>query len=124
MADNYKISLGRFGEQLAADYIVSKGYKIIGRNVYTNHGEIDLIAEKGDEILFIEVKTRTSEDFGYPEEAVGARKISALMRAAKHYLNQRRVDKFWRFDVLAIELDKINRRAKIKWFKEVGRDRR
>lgn len=107
--------LGRWGEDLAADYLLGKGYTIIARNVRTPYGEIDLIVQQISQAepephnsqgvtVFVEVKTRSSKNFGYPEESVTARKQENLISSAQHYLQEyvkQEVD--WRVDVIAIE---------------------
>lgn len=103
--------LGRWGENCAAEYLSGLGYTVIDKNVRTPYGEIDLIAQAApenspDEIttVFVEVKTRSSQSFGYPEEAITARKRENLLSAVDHYL-QENSDLMgdWRIDVIAIE---------------------
>jgi putative endonuclease len=105
-------ALGRWGEALAGDYLLEKGYTIIARNVRTPYGEIDLIAqqrlesnqEKNEVMVFVEVKTRTSQNFGYPEDSITPRKQSNLISASNHYLQEHpEVDMEWRIDVISIE---------------------
>lgn len=62
--------IGKIGEKLAAEYLEKHGYEIITTNFYTKRGEIDIIARKDNEIVFVEVKTRSSDSFGKPVEAV------------------------------------------------------
>lgn len=103
--------LGRWGEAHAADYLLQQGYTVIARNVRTPYGEIDLIVQQFSKItedeaitVFVEVKTRTSKTFGYPEEAITPRKQLHLVSAAQHYLQEHPdLDKNWRIDVIAIE---------------------
>ena len=100
--------LGRWGEAHAADYLQQQGYTVIARNVRTPYGEIDLIVQQKSEgetiAVFVEVKTRTSKTFGYPEEAITPRKQLNLVSAAQHYLQEHPdLDKNWRIDVIAIE---------------------
>ena len=103
--------LGRWGEAHAADYLNQRGYTIIARNVRTPYGEIDLIVQQLDKItedetitVFVEVKTRTSKTYGYPEEAITPRKQLNLISAAQHYLQEHPdLEKNWRIDVIAIE---------------------
>lgn len=120
--DNYRQRLGRFGEIIVENYLSGYGYAVISRNFKTHYGEIDLIAQKGDEILFCEVKTRTGSDFGYPEEAVDRRKVSHLLSAVNYYLQSEQWDRFWRLDVISVEINKARKTAKIKWFKNVSED--
>jgi len=103
--------LGRWGENHAAEYLIELGYKVIEKNVRTPYGEIDLIAQKvskvsKDEIttVFVEVKTRSSQTFGYPEEAITPRKRENLLSAVEHYLQENPdLTGYWRIDVIAIE---------------------
>lgn len=103
--------LGRWGEAHAADYLEQQGYTVIARNVRTPYGEIDLIVQQLSKVtdhetitVFVEVKTRTSKTFGYPEEAITPRKQLHLVSAAQHYLQEHPdLDKNWRIDVIAIE---------------------
>lgn len=121
--DDYKVRIGRYGENLAAQFLVRNGAKIIDRNFYTRFGEIDLIARSGDEILFVEVKTRTSNDFGYPEDAVDWRKIRHLIKAINIYMASKGLDNmFWRLDAISVEINAISKVAKIKWFKNLTND--
>lgn len=100
--------LGRWGEAHAANYLQQQGYTVIARNVRTPYGEIDLIVQQVSEgetiAVFVEVKTRTSKTFGYPEEAITPRKRLNLVSAAQHYLQEHPdMDMNWRIDVIAIE---------------------
>lgn len=100
--------LGRWGEAHAADYLQQQGYTVIARNVRTPYGEIDLIVQKKSEgetiAVFVEVKTRTSKTFGYPEEAITPRKRLNLISAVQHYLQEHPdLVMNWRIDVIAIE---------------------
>lgn len=95
---------GLWGEQAAADYLLARGYTIIDRNVRTAHGEIDLVAGMEGLIIFVEVKTRRSHSFAYPEEAVTSRKQVHMMSAAETYLQEHpECPDTWQFDVIAVE---------------------
>jgi putative endonuclease len=96
--------LGEKGEQLATDWFSQKGYRILHRNWRFSHYEIDLIAEKEDRIHFIEVKTRSNNVFGFPEESVTPKKIRRLMCAAEEYLLRNCVEKPVQYDILSIGL--------------------
>lgn len=117
--NDYKIRLGQYGENLAADFLIRRGFKIIDRNYQTTYGELDLIARNGDELLFVEVKTRTRSDFGYPEFAVNNKKISHLQKAAQIYLRQRGLSVVWQLDIVSVEIDKQNKTAKIRRFQDI-----
>lgn len=101
-------TLGAWGERLAGDYLLQKGYTILFRNARTPYGELDLVACQMEEavspVVFIEVKTRSSSSFGTPEQAVDARKQEHLRNAALHFLQTRpELGDNWRFDVVSIE---------------------
>ncbi len=97
----------RFGddaEELAARYLESKGFKILKRQYRNKFGEIDLIAELGREIVFVEVKARHDHTFGYPEEAVTSSKLKKIEHGGEQYLREQHCeDHPYRIDVIAIE---------------------
>jgi putative endonuclease len=99
----YNRRVGAWGEALAADYLSAKGYEILGRNIRTPAGEIDLIARKGPLLSFVEVKTRRSTSFGPPEEAITAAKQQRMADAAELWLTDHPEEKGdWQLDVVAI----------------------
>ena len=102
---NHKQSLGKYGEDLASDYLVRHGYHLIRRNFKARYGEIDIIAMKNSILVFIEVKTRIGKKYGIPEEAVTQRKIHEVTLTAEYYyLLNPQLPKAHRVDVIAIEL--------------------
>ncbi len=95
--------LGKSGEEIAAGFLKKSGYKIILRNYKNRLGEIDIIARDKDTICFIEVKTRSSERFGLPQEAVSGFKQRQLARVALGFLKERNLlEQKARFDVVSI----------------------
>ena len=95
--------LGRSGEDRAAKYLAAEGYTILERNVTAPQGELDLIALDGGTLVFVEVKTRTSEAYGAPELAVDRRKQERMVKAALGYLKRKKLHQMpCRFDVVAI----------------------
>lgn len=85
-------TLGHMGEESAALYLMNHGYKILGRNVYIGHDEIDIIAKNDTHLVFAEVKTRRARPgingrYGRPADAVNRQKQACLMRAARQYLH-------------------------------------
>lgn len=120
MNSDHKKSIGRWGENLAAAFLERQGCAIVARNFATAQGEIDLIAKQGDELLFVEVKTRTSRDYGYPEQAVNEKKIDHLLKAAARYRQRHDFRGFWRLDVVALEINSRTRQVRVKWFKNLG----
>ena len=94
--------LGKLGEELAAEYIVKKGYQILERNWRSGHKEIDIIALQDDVLVIVEVKTRKTDDYGEPEIAVGRDKQRMLIRAADAYVRFKNLDVDVRFDIISI----------------------
>jgi putative endonuclease len=100
-------TIGRWGESTAADFITQKGYIILGRNIRTPYGEIDLVAQKEGCTVFVEVKTRTTKLFGAPEVAVSKRKQDHMTASAEYYFqNHPDMSGEWRIDVISIETDR------------------
>jgi len=98
-----RLSLGKQGEALAADYLVERGFTILARNYRTPVGELDLIARDRRHLLFVEVKTRRGTAFGTPAEAVGPHKQRQILRAAQWYLASGKHSELQpRFDVIAV----------------------
>ena len=95
---------GQQGEAVAASHLREQGYRIIDRNYRCPFGEIDLIGQEGETLVFIEVKCRRSDAFGPPELAVGPQKQKKLSLCALHYLSQTDQQSPARFDVVAIRL--------------------
>ncbi len=122
LMEGSKIKIGKYGEGLASDFLIRQGARIIEKNYYTRYGEIDLIAFMGDEILFVEVKTRTGSGYGYPEQAINYFKVKHLYKAIDKYLDRKHLNNFWRLDGISVEVDRVQKTAKIRWFKDVGRN--
>ena len=100
-----RIRTGRQGEDLAAAHLAENGYRILERNYRSVFGEIDIVAEEGDTLVFVEVKSRRSEAYGDPQLAVGPKKQRKISRVAMSYLSE----KGWnrrpaRFDIVAVKL--------------------
>ncbi len=105
---------GTRGEDCALRFLKKKGYRIIERNYRCVFGEIDIIANHQGAIVFIEVKSRTSDRFGYPEEAVGKVKQKKISRIAVNYLGERKLDDSnARFDVVAIHFSPGKERVEL-----------
>jgi putative endonuclease len=105
MAPPDRISLGKHGEDLACRELRRRGYAILARRYRTRHGEIDIVARDGDTIVFVEVKTRMSERFGTPADALTWRKCSRIVLLATEYLLCRPWPGGCRFDVVAVQFD-------------------
>lgn len=108
---NSKQLLGATGEEIAVDYLVSQGYVVFDRNWRSKSGEIDIIASEKfnsqDELIFIEVKTRSSRDYGDPIEAITATKYLRMYRLALEWLNENSASReAWRLDVISIVISR------------------
>ena len=98
--------LGQLGEKLACNFLKKKGYQIVDQNYRTRGGEIDIVAKDGDTLVFVEVKTRKSTAFGYPEEAIDERKCHKLAMTAECYLAEHRLHEMdYRIDSVGIEME-------------------
>lgn len=99
--------LGKSGEDRAARFLARQGYRILERNYRAPFGEIDLIALHRGELVFVEVKTRTSDVYGAPELAVNPRKQQRMIKAALGYIKNKKLHQVsCRFDVVAIDTSK------------------
>ena len=97
------LRFGALGEEAAAELLRKAGYRIVARNHRCRRGEVDVIAEKGELLVFVEVRTRATAAFGGPEETVDLRKQRRVIAAARDFLAQRRGPaKAARFDVIAV----------------------
>jgi putative endonuclease len=109
--------LGQWGENFVSGYLVQRGYKLLRQNARTPYGEIDLIARKGGVTVFVEVKTRSSKAFGYPEEAITDQKRVHLIEASQAFLQENpELDGDWRIDVIAVLRLGNNKEPQIEHF--------
>ena len=100
MADHNE--LGKLGEELAENYLTKNGYTILETNWTFQKAEIDIIAQKANILAIVEVKTRSSIDFGLPQDFVKPKKIQLLVKAVNEYVVSRDLDVTVRFDIIAI----------------------
>ena len=105
--DVHKKSLGRAGERRAAKYLKKLGYKLLAKNYKTPFGEADIVAKDGETIVFCEVKTRLSEAFGTPAEAVEYHKRERYKKIARYYESLAGEELFIRFDVVEVLADRV-----------------
>ncbi len=119
---NDKIKLGKLGERLAAEYLTKKGYQLLETNYHRREGEVDLICKKDKSIVFVEVKTRTSIDFGWPEEAVTDSKVEKIEQAARRYLEDNNLNLPWQIDVISIIVNTQNKIMDLKHFQNTCRN--
>lgn len=116
----YRQALGRFGEDLAEKYLLRRGYKIISRNEKISFKEVDIIAERADQVVFVEVKTRASNVYGEADEAFGEKKMENLKTALSGYmLNNDINENRLQIDLIAIDINVKTKTAKIKHYQNV-----
>jgi putative endonuclease len=120
------ISTGKLGEDIAERFLRRKGYEVLERNHRIYHGEIDIIAKDLDEVVFVEVKTISCENTTTvtretyrPEFNITKDKIRLISRSAEIYMSSNRLDGEWRIDVIAIELDRNSKKARVRHTKSV-----
>jgi len=118
MEHNQKI--GFFGETLAKNYLIRHGYKIIDVNVKLSYQELDIVAQKDGQIIFVEVKTRISQFYGPAENAFQFTKLERFRRGVEMYLGYRKIySEEIRADLITVDIDQIKKTAKIKHYKDV-----
>ncbi|MEK7102980.1 MAG: YraN family protein [Patescibacteria group bacterium] len=110
--------IGTFGEQLASDFLVRKGYEILVRNFYVRGGEIDIIARLECDLIVVEVKTRTSRAYGFGEEAVDLKKRKRMNKALSSYTALFPI-RYIRFDIVAVDIDVPRHSVKIRHLKNI-----
>lgn len=114
----YNKKVGVWGEDMAEKFLVNKGYVLLAKNyACPPFGEIDLIFQDKNELVFVEVKFRLNRSFGFPEEAVTPNKIARLQKAIEIYLNNNPTDLNLRIDVVAIEM--VNLKPQIRHYKGI-----
>ncbi|MBE3559834.1 MAG: YraN family protein [Ktedonobacteraceae bacterium] len=110
--------LGRTGERLAAAILAEKGYRILQCNFRCVYGEVDLVAEDGQDLVFVEVKTRRGQLYGLPEEAVTSRKQQKIIQVALYYLDLHTcTERSWRVDVVAVQMSSRGKLEEIRVYK-------
>ena len=106
---------GILGEKLARDFLKKQGYHILETNYRCPEGEIDIVAKHKDYLVFIEVRTKTSLEFGHPEESITPAKQARMRATAAHYQQAHHdLPSQWRIDVVAIELDPKGKLSRIE----------
>ncbi len=107
--DTKRQSLGRWGETQAAEFLAKKGYRLLERNVRTEYGEIDLLLQSEEILVFVEVKTRRSQRYGQPESAITASKLRHMIDSAQAYLQEHpQFTQDWRIDVVSVHVKSGN----------------
>ena len=108
--------LGNRGEDLAKEYLLEQGCEIVESNYRYKRSEVDLIVKDGQFLVFVEVKTRKSVDYGHPEESVGERKAQKIIEAADEYIFQSKWKGPIRFDIVSVTI--IEGKAEVVRFKD------
>lgn len=129
-----KLLIGKLGETYAEKFLNSNNYRILGKNFRSRFGEIDIIAKdlnNNYELVFIEVKTRTNDVFGAPQEGISAKKLSRIFKTAIYFFNHapksrsenlvstKKLSSHWRIDAIAVKLDHNHRLQTIEHFKNI-----
>ena len=97
--------LGKFGEELAVDFLEKNGYEILETNWFFDKAEIDIIAQKNGILAVVEVKTRSSLEFGLPQDFVKPKKIKLLVKAVNEYVTLYDLDLEIRFDIISVHIE-------------------
>lgn len=108
MAEHNK--LGKKGEELAAEYLMLKEYEILERNYRFQKAEIDIIARRNNTLIVAEIKTRSTPEFGNPQDFVRPKQIKQMLKAINHYIEEEDLDLEVRFDIIAIIRNKAGTR--------------
>lgn len=116
---NNKI-IGQIGENLAAEYLAERGYRVLDRNWSTKWGELDIVAQKEGVMVYVEVKTKVGEGFGTPEDMVNSYKIRQVRQTAEVYrITHNLPEGQARIDVIAIVLDKDHQVVRLEQYENV-----
>lgn len=113
--------MGAWGEQLASDYLCKQGYRMIDRNVKTSYKETDLICWQGEDLVFVEVKTRIGARYGEAVEMINDKKIHNMKQAVRAYLLSNRLKfRSVRLDFIAVDVNREGGVAKIRHYKDIA----
>ena len=115
-----KDEIWKMGEEVARKYLKKKGYKIIEQNYRTKYAEIDIIAKDQNMLVFVEVRTKTSERFGLPEETINRKKLQKLLLNAKAYVKMKEWEGQYRIDAVCIILSPEGKLRRINHYEEIG----
>lgn len=108
--------LGKLGEKAVIEYLQKQGYNILAHNWYCDKNEIDIIAQNNEWIIFVEVKTRSSQQWGNPEDSISEAKMKRIVDAADNYIQMNDIEKSARFDIASVIVD--NSVCNIEYFED------
>ena len=115
-----KLQIGNHGEDLACNFLEKHGYKILERNFRIRGGEIDIVCQDGDYLVFVEVKTRYSHEYGLPVESITPWKIKSLLKTALFYIQKIQwEDKGYRIDLVSVDFADDKNNPKIELIKDI-----
>jgi putative endonuclease len=118
--EGYKKTIGRFGENMAREFLIRRGYKIITTNARLGKKEIDIIGKNKNLIVFFEVKTRVAGNIGPAEDALKVSQIKTLKKAICAYCHEKRINnEAIRLDFIAVDINKAKKVVKIKHFQDI-----
>lgn len=100
-----KIELGILGEKISAEYLENSGYRILGRNTRIGHSDIDILAQDGETLVFVEVRTKSKTDRGMPEETLTKKKLRRMKKTAELYMAFNRYEGLARLDAVCIVIE-------------------
>lgn len=115
-----KIELGRKGEDIAAAFLIDSGYQILRRNHMIGHSDIDILAKKDKFLVFVEVRTKSREDRGMPEDSLTSKKLKRMKNTAELYIAFNHYGGLARLDAVCIILDDSGRIKHLEHYEGVG----
>ena len=113
------LQTGKVGEEIAKKYLEEKGYKIVEQNYKTKYAEIDLVAKKGKELIFVEVRTKKGENYGTPEETIDKRKLRKIWGNARAYTAWKKWQGPYRVDAVCVVLRYDNTMERINHYENI-----
>ena len=117
--NQFNLQTGKIGEEVAKKYLEKKGYKIIEQNYKTKYAEIDLVAKKRNEMVFVEVRTKKGEDFGTPEDTINRRKLRKLWGNARAYTVWKKWLGPYRVDAVCVVLRYDNTMERLNHYENI-----
>ena len=115
----FNLKTGKIGEEIARNYLEKEGYRILEQNHRTKYAEIDIIAKKGKEMIFAEVRTKKGDLFGTPEESLNKKKLRKLWLGARGYVSMKKWDGPYRIDAVCVVLKFDNTLERINHYENI-----